>query len=443
MMHSYLIRSGYSGQLPLIAQSEMELVAILASWMQEHNGTLPPGAIKGSILNVKDHIAKKLYFTGTSELILIDRLLINKTTIGWVLRARDGSCLYTRHDGGNGQEWHGYRAWTGHGLVFTNAILASTDGTQHKPLKRNGKGGLISFNRAKGSMPPNDAPLKQDKNDGLGRDYSNRIKIENDSHRYPTQERRLASFSYDFETWASQGNTGIQTPTHSNSNMMKTWPPKHPGAPPSTPQKQPTRQQSHRKVKRAFSRQSNASRSSSVEVIHRVSSRSHKIAKPCASKKQKGSDRYAPTAKLPPTPKTPPLQASTADITPSPITPKSKKLPSVALKANSTRGKNIVFHFFLSNEDFGAIPKLFIDCATPASFFNEAKSAWHAIRAQSKETWLMGVKVTIEGVMRPIMVLWENEDGYERMLEAISDELLGKAGKLNVEVRGVQFGQLA
>ena len=52
----------------------------------------------------------------------------------------------------------------------------------------------------------------------------------------------------------------------------------------------------------------------------------------------------------------------------------------------------------------------------------------------------MGVKVTIEGVMRPIVVLWDNEDGYERMLEAILSQFRTKPGKLNVEVRAIKFG---
>ncbi len=92
MLSSNFEEYGFSQQIPVIARSEAELVEMLRLWMREHNGELPPGATKGSKIVVEVFVAKELMFVGTREMILVDRFLVNETTKGWILRARDGSC---------------------------------------------------------------------------------------------------------------------------------------------------------------------------------------------------------------------------------------------------------------------------------------------------------------------------------------------------------------
>ncbi len=475
MMSSYFQHSGCSGPMPLVARSEVELIQTLNLWIRDHNERLPPGTIVGSILNVKNHKAKKLVFVGTSETISVDRLLINRATIGWVLRAVDGSCMLTRHTQGNSSQWGGYSAWLGGDLGFTATIVASTDGAYHKPskLKKNaipcdfgttneithlgelpGKHTkdadvLVNFpinpEPAYADLSPNErnkdsftAPLAK---------YSATAKVKSEGHRYPTTERRLACFSTGFEAWESQGNRGEQTPPISSFDTLKRfhWPPQHPGTPPPTLQKKPKRQQHPRKLQEAAILQLNRHRSPSIELISvdQASPRRRgrpPIFKPGGSSRVEKAKGVASAAKLPPTPKTPSRRASEATTILSPITPTSKPASSKTSTGELSQTHNVVFHFFLSDESFGAIPKLFAQCATPKTFFDEANAAWHALSKPNEKSRLLGVKVIIEGVTRPIVLLWDSVDGFERMVEIISSEMVGRTGNMNVEVRCIKLG---
>lgn len=460
--------------MPLITRSEAELVKALNLWIQDHEGRLPPGSIKGSILNVQDHIAKQLIFVGTSATVLIDRLLINKTTIGWVLRAADGSCMFTKHNSmGSNMQWRGYSAWLGDDLGFTDTIIASTDGIHHKPIRLNEKAipGDLSKSNESTSLPGQ--PRKKIHNADTSGDFSVTpktfhthpssseradenvfvaslaegpvaIKPEIEGHRYPTHKRRLASFANEFEAWELQGNRGEQTPPISSFNTVKRHhrPPQHPGTPSPTPQKESKRQEQARKLQEAACLKSNRRRSPSIELMSVHQASPYRRGRPRMLKfngsyrvKQAGRPVSAPKLRL-----TFNTSSGTTSAETKP-TPTPTASVSSATIAKPYQTNNIVFHFFLSSESFGAIPKIFAQCATPECFFKEAKAAYHALGKSTDKSRLLGVKVTIEGVTRPIVVLWKSKDGFERMVEAISNQRAGQAGNLNVEVRCIKLGQ--
>ncbi len=510
MLSSNFQEYGFSQQIPVIARSEAELVEMLRLWMRKHNGKLPPGATKGSKIVVEVFVAKELMFVGTREMILVDRFLVNETTIGWILRARDGSCMMTTHNNGNNGSWRGYKAWLGGDCGFTDTILVSSDGKRHRSSISNDNTELRNLDMIYRNTGVSNDSLKNTKNavnpnchstttetlyvglshkgtidrDGLKasdtRD-ARAVKSKIEGHRYPTQKRRLASFGNSFEAWEAQGNRGEHTPPTSSFNTIEGyhWPTQHPGTPPITPQQQSKRRQPPHKLHEAACLQPIGYRSPSIELtsVHQASPRrrgrprkskfngSYPIGyrspsieltsvhqasprrrgRPRKSKfngsyPEKKEGRLISATKLPLSPKTPP-RASNAITKHTPSSPTSKFLVSPATISEPYQASQIVFHFFLSNEGFGAIPKLFAQCATPKCFFKEAKAAYHALGKSTDKSRLLGVKVTIEGVTRPIVILWESEDGFERMVEAMANEVVGRIGNLNVEVRGIKMGQ--
>lgn len=104
-----------------------------------------------------------------------------------------------------------------------------------------------------------------------------------------------------------------------------------------------------------------------------------------------------------------------------------------------TTNHNVVFQFFLADERHGAIPQPLANCATMSSFFDGALAAWGALDEEPPhllQARIAAVNVIIEDLARPIVVLWRNKEGFERMMETVleqADET--KKTKLNVEVR--------
>ena len=431
--------------MPVIARSQFGLVEILQTWIGHHEGKLPPGAIRGSILNVKYHEAKTLYFTNTTEAIVIDRLLINKTTIEWVLRAQDGSCMFTRDDKRSGQKWHGYSAWFGGDSGFTKAVLASTDGNHQKPPKNHRSAAICDASTTEEEEALKSDVSKLKKNPGSAEESFHAVKLENriEGHRYPTRERRLAMFVNGSETWESQGNRGSQTPPRSGVEVMN--PPQgvpwHPGTPPPTPPKRLQRQA--RKLQEASSLQSKRTRSPSLEVTSEVRGFPSRRGRATSSKSydsppKRTAQRRSSIANLPATPKTCSRRASTSTTSPLALPPASKTPLWKIMTADSAEPMSAVFHFFLSDETLGAIPKLLAECAIPDTFFNEARLAYNVLGGPNGGVRLLAVKVIIEGVARPIVLLWDNEKGFDRMMEAIAREAARRAGDLNVEVRCIK-----
>ncbi|MCJ1467849.1 hypothetical protein MMC07_006474 [Pseudocyphellaria aurata] len=108
------------------------------------------------------------------------------------------------------------------------------------------------------------------------------------------------------------------------------------------------------------------------------------------------------------------------------------------LQADQTRppyNKAVIFHFFLADEQNGAIPLPFDHCKSVDSFFDEAQAAWGTLGEEQHPPRMSAVNVAIERVRRPIFVLWKNDEGFERMMKMISEQAAKKQTKLNVEAQ--------
>lgn len=100
----------------------------------------------------------------------------------------------------------------------------------------------------------------------------------------------------------------------------------------------------------------------------------------------------------------------------------------------------VTFHFFLADEQNGAIPQSFDSCKSSDSFFDEALAAWGTLGEEQHPPRMSAVNVTIERVRRPIFVLWKHDEGFERMMKTVLEQAAEKQTKLNVEVRCIKRG---
>lgn len=81
------------------------------------------------------------------------------------------------------------------------------------------------------------------------------------------------------------------------------------------------------------------------------------------------------------------------------------------------------------------------NCETMNSFFDEALAAWGTLGEDQNQPRMIAVKVIIEGVGLPLVVLWRNKDGFERMMATVRKQAAaGKLAELNVQVRCLKRG---
>lgn len=231
---------------------------------------------------------------------------------------------------------------------------------------------------------------------------------------------------------------------------------------------------STRKRARSTSQKSADSRSSSPEMSHRTSRRacreasntanSAKAAKPYLKKppvdyptfrsRRAGLKKSMPKCLLVrpaglknPKPKsllpvlesrgTTPGDSVDAQLPPAPLPPAPEPQAS---QPKPSPSKDVIFHFFLANEDHGAIPQPFEHCGTMSSFFDEALAAWGALGEDQPQPRMAAVKVIMEGIGRPTVVLWRNKEGFSRMMDMVLEQAAEKQTKFNVEVRCFKRG---
>ena len=83
----------------------------------------------------------------------------------------------------------------------------------------------------------------------------------------------------------------------------------------------------------------------------------------------------------------------------------------------ATTRKNIIFHFFLSDESLGAVPTSISQCHTWAFFFNQALSAWNLLRESARNGDLAVVSVNLEGTQWQIVLPWGNMQAHKSMID--------------------------
>lgn len=131
--------------------------------------------------------------------------------------------------------------------------------------------------------------------------------------------------------------------------------------------------------------------------------------------------------------RTDPTVSVVAQLPPAPKSQASQSKPS-------SNSKNVIFHFFLAEEHHGAIPQPLERCETMDSFFDEARAAWGALGEEQHQSRMVAVKVIIEGVSWPVVVLWRNKEGFERMMGTVLKQAAEKQLELNVQVHCFKKG---
>lgn len=126
------------------------------------------------------------------------------------------------------------------------------------------------------------------------------------------------------------------------------------------------------------------------------------------------------------------LAAPDLQGTPSAV-PAITQLPP-AYQPSPFPNRNVTFHFFLADEQHGAIPKPLESCENMDLFFDEALAAWGALREEQPQPPMIAVKVIIKDFTRPIVVLWRNLESFDSMMDTIHEQAAGKPTKLNVDV---------
>ena len=101
-----------------------------------------------------------------------------------------------------------------------------------------------------------------------------------------------------------------------------------------------------------------------------------------------------------------------------------------------TSNDHIIFHFFLSDPNLGAIPWPASNCNTSSDHF-EAACAASIITASSipLEPRIVGVTVSWDGANRPIFILWGDTEGFQNMMLTVTEAKHAEDGKLDVEIR--------
>lgn len=70
-----------------------------------------------------------------------------------------------------------------------------------------------------------------------------------------------------------------------------------------------------------------------------------------------------------------------------------------------------------------------------SSFFDEAPAAWATLSEEQYQVRMVAVQVLVEDLRRPIVVLWRNQEGWERMMNTVRKQAAEKQTELDVEVR--------
>ncbi|MCJ1232047.1 hypothetical protein MMC12_008728, partial [Toensbergia leucococca] len=161
------------------------------------------------------------------------------------------------------------------------------------------------------------------------------------------------------------------------------------------------------------------SRSSSPEIVsaRQISRRSSRNLKPRPFTAAERRASVAKTNNVPTIPSQPPRSAGSAYL-----------------------DENVTFQFYPSDPSFDAVPKIPSQCQTPASFFDEALMAWGMLGGDDQHSRLAAVSVAVEGLKRRILVPWRSHEGYEGMMEALTEAVDRKKGKgrLDVEVKCIK-----
>lgn len=226
-------------------------------------------------------------------------------------------------------------------------------------------------------------------------------------------------------------------------SMESRRPPQPPRTPPATPGG--NLKSASKRARSDVQSLSNSRRSArlaatknSAKSAKRVKGKSAAKARSPELKKRAKPKKAAPKRLLPASDFTPKVSMAAQQL---PQVPEPQAIQSDPLPPS----KNVIFHFFLADEKYGAVPQPLKNCETVHSFFDAALAAWGALvmssahQHQPQHHMMAAAQVVVEGFTRPIVVFWRNKEGFEAMMETVLKQAAVEGNQtelsLTVEVR--------
>ena len=417
-----LVKAGFTEPFPVTAASEAELVQKLEDWMIDQSDTNPPGAIPANVQRLaEDKIyAIKITLATTTEEVFTRLCRVTRSPMVYIVQDADGSCMLAKPEVKNSSSRRGYYGWLGGNLGFTARTIANSDGFQPS--------GALSSPRAKGGSRSSskhgcrakylDSPVI---NFGADTQFKSTTKLIVKIEPTITEVRQATLRRDRTERQTDEQRWRFETPPLSSMDTVKKrrWPPKY-VSPPPTPQ--PKRSDKRRNIGGMLDNRV-TSRSSSPELL-------------CAGPltPPQGNRRSARVNyKIPSPPKTPKKTKKIAKKSPIITKPTTTTYQPSVLEPLTT--KDVVLHFFLSNDSLGAVPVTLNECNTATKFFNQALSAWNLLGGGDQAGSMAAVSVMIDGFHWPTVLPWGNAAAFKRMMETIAIARIGKMGNFEIRIK--------
>ncbi|KAL8943561.1 MAG: hypothetical protein Q9211_000942 [Gyalolechia sp. 1 TL-2023] len=407
-------------QCPVSANSKKELVAIINDWIKKHPNQRFPALANHDHFSFTDDFAREVTLVGSEERCWILRLGIFDRYQGWVLEKPDGSHVlvrahYLRKQG------HVYFPWLGDDRGFSNEAIA-----HHQRIAKT-KCSIRVYARKKG-LDPEDVLNQYDiSKQALQPSPSREVgktgikKTGEDAHDSDSSLTSLSSLIPLIHHWKAAKTTGVTPKGTAKKRCRTEKPPKATKAIKIEPQD--------------FSRSiapKEIRRPSSGPIVPRRFTRT--VTNPYTHQALHESPFSRPTTFGPAA--LPLDHDSVLHTPPSSIAPISGLGTPFTPAQNAVATSNAIFHFYLSDPSFGAIPHTFSLSSLPAHkrFFTLAMAAHNTIATANSH--VIATSVRVSGVERPIVV--KDDAGGKAAWEEVKRVLCERGeggGRVEAEVR--------
>ena len=462
--HTIEMRTG-AVQGPYRARDQRELIEVLGYWLRDHPDELLPGMLR-KYLTMRIKSSKKMFISKTSEAVWVERIRINGAYWCWSMKNADGTYMFVKNVWGGGRGCHRYQAWLGGDYGFGDSIVARTyespardDSLQvnnnNEAFPNLSKRPLPRGTRARGTRGRNDprnAGMRRDRERYYQALYASELNTSRivDRHGIPNpdnisddESNSLKVFAVEEEDAdgvgpASDRSVGVDPSSpfihekSSRSNLskdtQKITKKRHDDSP------RPITLSDFNKDKRP--RLSPRTPRSSSEDIDPIQAqrppkrRRRVVSSPLMEIKRSRS----PSTEL----LSAQLTMGGPSMTGTPQFSALAEISSIPSESELPLSDRITFRFFSSNPSFGAVPQRLSQCTTAVSFFDEAFMAWCIFGGEEQNSRIGGVSIAYEGMKVPMIVPWRNNDGFERMVEEISEAALAWKGRLDVQVKCIK-----
>ena len=420
---SNLLQAGFSNPLPLVTRSQEDLSTLLGAWVTSHPGEVPPAAYRTTPM--KPNYLMEITFATTPETVWTEFFRINEMYIGRMLKDADGSCMLVRPALGNTGNRRGYHAWLGGDLGFTTKVIAGTSTCMVTRLvESESEDNFISCNSeqllSKGQQ--------REQEEVVERETTTTNAVKTEPSRSEIRQRTLRSQRTQHQAEVQRWRFDSPPSSSRRPAGKPNWPPQYVSPPPTpSPKRSRLRLRSPKRSVAMISPSHNArTRSSSLEIISENPMRPaqgtrRSIRNVGRSKNLNMAAYYQHLFRKKPQ----------QDVLPLPDHPRSARADTSATHA-------IIFHFFLADENLGAIPVSLDQITSSAQFFKQAELAWKLMDGGTS-TRISGVSISITGLKWPLVVPWKDANSYKQIMEAIENAKAPDKGDVTVKVKCIAY----